>query len=288
MGWLQSLTSGLRRMFGGGHSTSTATPTPVGHSSTQTPRGATVSPVTRSPTTTRAVAPPAGGLESTGVRPAPGTRQETRDQYKQRMSTERAVATIQRINPDQPLNTANPGMSARGHMHAHHGFQTTEAQQADRVVTGRNRIKHRRTRPRVALQAERRDSARRSSRSRHCGAARACSTTISRTGACQLPGTDDRRAGIRGCGYGEVKRAPDHRADEQFRWLRHIAGGPAAAATERRTAARSCRPARRGSIIENFAKRHGHAAVSSRVRGVAYRQWLPRTRSVAERTAQLE
>lgn len=75
------------------------------------------------------------GLADQGYRPSPGERAETRQQYRERRARERAEATVSAA--DQPLENPMPNAAQHGHGHARHGSQTTEAQQADRVVTGR-------------------------------------------------------------------------------------------------------------------------------------------------------
>jgi hypothetical protein len=75
------------------------------------------------------------GLADRGERPEPGARSETREQYQARRSRERAEETVR--NADQPLENPNPGAATEGHGHARHGYQTTDEQQAARVVTGR-------------------------------------------------------------------------------------------------------------------------------------------------------
>ncbi|MCE9572195.1 MAG: hypothetical protein K8W52_03480 [Deltaproteobacteria bacterium] len=74
-------------------------------------------------------------LARQGDVPEPGTRAETRAQYRARRSGERAEASVRDV--DGPLkNPNNP--SQKGHGHGRHGWQTTEAQQVERVETGRN------------------------------------------------------------------------------------------------------------------------------------------------------
>lgn len=70
-----------------------------------------------------------------GARPAPGTRNEAREQYRERRSRERAEATVRRA--DQPLENPAPNAATEGHGHGRHGFDTTDAQQAERVRSGR-------------------------------------------------------------------------------------------------------------------------------------------------------
>lgn len=75
------------------------------------------------------------GLADRGHRPRPGERAETRPQYLARRSRERAEATV--AAADRPLENPRLNAAQHGHGHARHGWQTTEAQQADRVVSGR-------------------------------------------------------------------------------------------------------------------------------------------------------
>lgn len=75
-----------------------------------------------------------GGLERNGYRPRPGERSMTREQWRRQNSTQRAERTVQRA--DRPLENPAPSASTRGHGHADHGHQTTDAQQANRVRTG--------------------------------------------------------------------------------------------------------------------------------------------------------
>ena len=75
------------------------------------------------------------GLSDRGYRPSPAERAETRQQYRERRSRERAEATVSAA--DQPLENPRPNAAQHGHGHGRHGWQTTDAQQADRVVSGR-------------------------------------------------------------------------------------------------------------------------------------------------------
>lgn len=75
------------------------------------------------------------GLSELGVRPGPGERTQTRAQYRQQASRARAEAAT--AAADLPLENPNPNAAQHGHGHARHGWQTTEAQQAERVETGR-------------------------------------------------------------------------------------------------------------------------------------------------------
>lgn len=86
-------------------------------------------------TASRQVSRVAGEISESGYRAAPGERAETKSKYRERRSHERAVDVVS--NADQPLENPKPGIAQHGHGHARHGYQTTEAQQADRVVTGR-------------------------------------------------------------------------------------------------------------------------------------------------------
>ena len=90
---------------------------------------------TRAEGRVHAPAEPDVGLADRGERPAPGTRFETREQYHARRSRERAEATVRAA--DQPLENPVTQMAQEGHGHARHGFETTDAQQAERVRTGR-------------------------------------------------------------------------------------------------------------------------------------------------------
>ena len=75
------------------------------------------------------------GLADRGYRPRPGERVETHPQYRARRSRERAEATV--AAADRPLENPRPNAAQHGHGHARHGWQTTDAQQAERVVSGR-------------------------------------------------------------------------------------------------------------------------------------------------------
>lgn len=75
------------------------------------------------------------GLADLGERPAPGTRTETREEYQTRRSRERAEATTRAA--DQPLENPHPNAAQEGHGHGRHGFETTDAEQAERVRSGR-------------------------------------------------------------------------------------------------------------------------------------------------------
>lgn len=58
----------------------------------------------------------------------------TRAQWKAQERRRRAEITTGRA--DQPLEPVNPNGSTHGHGHADHGYQTTAAQQGDRIRTG--------------------------------------------------------------------------------------------------------------------------------------------------------
>ncbi|MCE9576333.1 MAG: hypothetical protein K8W52_24510 [Deltaproteobacteria bacterium] len=75
------------------------------------------------------------GIAGRGKRPAPETRAQTREQYKARSGRERAEATVARA--DQPLENPRPSAAKEGHGHGRHGWQTTDAEQAMRVKSGR-------------------------------------------------------------------------------------------------------------------------------------------------------
>ncbi len=77
------------------------------------------------------------GLAGMGDRPDPADRQMTREEWDEADSRARAEATLARLQPDQPLENPNVNAAQEGHGHGRHGSDTTDAQQADRVVTGR-------------------------------------------------------------------------------------------------------------------------------------------------------
>jgi uncharacterized Zn-binding protein involved in type VI secretion len=73
------------------------------------------------------------GLETKGYRPQPGERSTTREQWQAQQSRIRADNTVSKA--DQALRPS-PNGPRHGHGHADHGYQTTDAQQAQRVATG--------------------------------------------------------------------------------------------------------------------------------------------------------
>lgn len=93
---------------------------------------------------------PGGGLPSSsrrggGTSQAPGrneafqtkkARSEAETQWREQSSRARAENTVSRA--DQPLEPMDPDRATHGHGHADHGHQTTDAQQARRVETGKS------------------------------------------------------------------------------------------------------------------------------------------------------
>ena len=112
----------------------TADATRAVEATTDATRAAETTTATRPAGATVETAPDVG-LSDRGYRPSAGERVETRQQYRERRSRERAEATVSGI--DQPLENPRPNAAQHGHGHGRHGWQTTDAQQADRVVTGR-------------------------------------------------------------------------------------------------------------------------------------------------------
>ncbi len=101
-------------------------PRPASGSSSQAP-----DPVSTSPN-----APAVDNwLTQQGVRPALGARSENREQYEARSRRQRAENAVARA--DQSLENPKPNAADAGHGHGRHGNQTTDIQQAERVVTGR-------------------------------------------------------------------------------------------------------------------------------------------------------
>ncbi len=78
--------------------------------------------------------PPDIGLSGRGLRPEPGSRTTTREQWRAEQSRLRAERTT--ASADQPLENPHPNASSHGHGHARHGWQTTDEQQRLRVETG--------------------------------------------------------------------------------------------------------------------------------------------------------
>lgn len=73
------------------------------------------------------------GLSDRGYRPNPGERTETRQQYRERRSLERAEATAAKA--DQPLEPSLAGEARHGHSYSRHGAHTAPAQ-GNRVLSG--------------------------------------------------------------------------------------------------------------------------------------------------------
>ncbi|WP_218082587.1 hypothetical protein [Anthocerotibacter panamensis] len=69
-----------------------------------------------------------------GYTPKPGERATTREEWYKENSRNRAEQTVSQA--DQMLEPINPQKATHGHGHADHGYQTTEAQQAERVKSG--------------------------------------------------------------------------------------------------------------------------------------------------------
>jgi hypothetical protein len=63
-----------------------------------------------------------------------GDRSVTREELEAFNRRKRAINTVSRA--DQPLEPAHPGMATHGHGHGDHGYQTTPAQQSNRIRTG--------------------------------------------------------------------------------------------------------------------------------------------------------
>ncbi len=78
--------------------------------------------------------PPDIGLSGRGLRPEPGSRTTTREQWRAEQSRLRAERTT--ASADQPLENPHPNASSHGHGHARHGWQTTDEQQRLRVERG--------------------------------------------------------------------------------------------------------------------------------------------------------
>lgn len=78
--------------------------------------------------------PPDVGLSGRGLRPEPGTRTTTREQWRAEQSRLRAERTT--AAADQPLENPDARAATRGHGHAWHGWETTDAQQRLRAETG--------------------------------------------------------------------------------------------------------------------------------------------------------